>query len=178
MNDKLSFQLHDFITQRFPLTRLLNILKDDSSSHLIEITGKSGSGKSYLVKPLLDALQSSYGRLRHYSPQALVFNQFSRVLHLLCDIEDADLDKLLKEGRGQHWTGRKYDFFYFLTERLNQKKLLRPCVLIVDDGDALDPYTRDYLQYLVQYAQDSGIQIVVLAQKRLFSFSEWKSCPP
>ena len=172
MSDRSDFQLHEFITQRFPLTRLLNILRDDSTSHLIEINGRSGSGKSYLVKPLLEALGANYSRVGFYSPQPLGFNQFRRVLKLLCEVESAELEALLQENQAHYRTGRKYDFFYFLTERLNQRKLLKPAALVIDDGDALDPYTRDYLQYLVQYASDSGIKIVVLAQNRLFSFSE------
>lgn len=177
MSDKSNFQMHNFIAERFPLTRLLNILRDDSASHLVEIIGKSGSGKSYLVKPLLEALTKSYSRARFYSPHPLEFNQFAQVLKLICDVDSDKLDALLKEHQENYRTGLKYDFFYFLTERLNQEKLLLPTALVIDDGDALDSYTRDYLQYLVQYAQDSGIQIAVLAQQRLFSFSEVELIP-
>ncbi|MDD4224351.1 MAG: sigma 54-interacting transcriptional regulator [Candidatus Cloacimonetes bacterium] len=178
MNESLSFQMHDFIAQRFPLSRLLKALRDDSESHLVEINGGTGSGKSYLVKPLLEALEQGYSRARYYSPQPLAFNQFRRVLKLLCEVDDATLDGLMLENQENYRTGRRYDFFYFLTERLNQKKLLQPTALLIDDGDALDTYTRDYLQYLVQYAAGSGIQIVVLSQQRLFSFSQVEDLPP
>ena len=178
MSERPGFDLHGFMAGRLPLNRLLNILRDDSLSHLVEIDGCSGSGKSYLVKPLLEDLAKSYSRVRYYSPHPLAFNQFRRVLKLLCEIDNASLDELLRENSEQYRTGHKYDFFYFLTERLNQRKLLGPAALVIDDGDVLDPYTRDYLQYLVQYAQDNGIQIVVLAQQRLFGFSELEEIPP
>ena len=97
MSDKSNFQMHNFIAERFPLTRLLNILRDDSASHLVEIIGKSGSGKSYLVKPLLEALTKSYSRARFYSPHPLEFNQFAQVLKLICDVDSDKLDALLKE---------------------------------------------------------------------------------
>ena len=178
MSDRTVFQSLDFMTRRFPLNRLLNTLRNNSASHLIEINGGTGSGKTYLVKPLLEALGKSYKRVNYYSPHPLFFNQFNRVLRLLCDVENSELDSLLKEHQDRYRTGRKYDFFYFLTERLNQRKLLKPAALVIDDGDALDPYTLDYLQYLVQYASESGIQIVVLAQNRLFGFSEPELIPP
>ncbi len=177
MKDKLTFQLRDFIVQRFPLARLLGSLKDQDSSHLVEIIGGSGSGKSYLVKPLLEGLQESQSRVSRYSPRVFAFNQFIPVLRQICNVDDAFLEELFEENREHFRTGRKYDFFYFLTERLNQKKLLKPCALIIDDGDALDSYTRDYLQYLVQYAPDAGIQILILSQQRLFSFSQSESVP-
>ncbi|MBW6514680.1 MAG: sigma 54-interacting transcriptional regulator [Candidatus Syntrophosphaera sp.] len=177
MPDRLYPKMHSFVTERFALNKVLNVLQDPSSSHLVEITGKSGSGKSYLVNPLLEALQKSYETVNFFTPHPLYFNQFKQVLQLLCDIEDETLSELLRENQKQFRTGRKYDFFYFLTEQLNQKKLLQPRALIIEDGDVLDQYTRDYLQYLVQYAEDCGIQIVFFSQKRLFAFSHVEYIP-
>ncbi len=178
MSDRTVFQLQDFMAERFPLGGIFKTLSDDSASHLLEINGSSGSGKSYLVSPLLEFLGKRYPRTRFFSPHPLEFNQFRQVLKLLCDVDPATLDALLRENREKYRTGHRYDFFYFLTERLNQKKLLQPAALVIDDGDTLDPYTRDYLQYLIQYAPDTGLQIVALAQQRLFSFSETLEVPP
>ena len=87
MSDRTVFQSLDFMTRRFPLNRLLNTLRNNSASHLIEINGGTGSGKTYLVKPLLEALGKSYKRVNYYSPHPLFFNQFNRVLRLLCDVK-------------------------------------------------------------------------------------------
>jgi Nif-specific regulatory protein len=170
--------MHSFVTQRFELNRVLSILQDRSSSHLVEINGRSGFGKSYLVAPLAEALQESYGTVNTFSPHPLFFNQFTQVLKLICDISDDTLSSLVREASEKYSTGRKYDFFYFLTEQLNKLDLLAPRALVIDDGDVLDQYTRDYLQYLVQYAEDSGIQIVILSQKKLFAFSIAEIIPP
>jgi hypothetical protein len=56
-------------------------------------------------------------------------------------------------------------------------ELFHCLLLVIDDADVLDRYTRDYLQYLVQHLPDMGIQIVVFSQERLFPFSEVEHIP-
>ncbi len=177
MTDSLSPKMHSFVAERFPLEKVLGVLQDASSSHLVEITGKSGSGKSYLVAPLLEALRETYPRVEFFSPHPLYFNQFAQVLRLLCDLDADKYAGLLAEHNKKFSTGRKYDFFYYLTEQLNKRGLLKPRALIIDDGDVLDSYTRDYLLYLVQYAEDSGIQIVFISQQRFYPMAEAEIIP-
>lgn len=176
MTDSLYPKLHSFITERFPLSRVLQPLLDSSNSHLLEINGKSGSGKSYLVEPLLDALRQTYRQVEFFTPHPIYFNQFPRLLPLLCEIDPDTLNEILKQN-SSYRTGRKYDFFYYLTEQLMRHGLLQPHAVVVDDADILDRYTLDYLQYLVQYASESGIQIVTLSQQRLFTFSNVEIIP-
>ncbi|MDZ4181717.1 MAG: tetratricopeptide repeat protein, partial [Candidatus Cloacimonadaceae bacterium] len=56
-------------------------------------------------------------------------------------------------------------------------ELLKSRLLIIDDCDVLDAFSRDFLQYIVHYAEDSGIQIIVITQKRLFPFAEAEYIP-
>ncbi len=177
MPERLYKRMHSFIAERFALPRIVDLLSDTSTSHLLEISGKSGTGKSYLIQPLVDALQESYGQVKFFTPHPLCFNQFNEVIRLLCDVEQEELNELYKEHHQQFHTSRKHDFFFFITEQLNSRKLLQPRVLIIDDCDVLDLFTREYLQYLVQYAEEAGIQIVAISQTRLFSFSEVEYIP-
>lgn len=177
MTEKLYQQLHSFVIGRFALNRVLGVLQDHTTSHLLEITGKSGSGKSYLVTPILEELRKSYEHVRFFTPHPLYYNQFTQVLPQICDIDSDELDTLLAEHKKLYDTGKKYDLFNYITEQLNRRKLLQPMVLIIDDCDVLDQYTRDFLQYLTQSAEDSGIQIVALSQKRLFPFSNVEFIP-
>lgn len=178
MTEGLTQKLHNYISQRFSLSKVLNLLQDQSNSHLVEITGKAGSGKSYLIKPLMEALQQFYEKVYFFSPHPFYFNQFSTLLLILSDIELNTLQEFYQEYNKLYRTGRKYDFFYYITEQLNRQNLLSPRALIIDDGDILDKYSCDYLQYLVQYAEDSGIQIVFLSRQRLFPFAQWELVPP
>jgi transcriptional regulator with GAF, ATPase, and Fis domain/Tfp pilus assembly protein PilF/predicted negative regulator of RcsB-dependent stress response len=177
MPEKLYQKMHEFVSERFDLTRVLELLKDKSRSHLLEISGKSGSGKSYLIKPIISALQGSYSQIAYFSPHPLYFNHFPELLRIFTGLESEKLNKYYEEHFSKYHTGKKYDFFYFLTEQLLQNELLREMVLIVDDCDVLDEYSRDFLQYLVQYASDASIQIVALSQERLFPFSIVENLP-
>ena len=177
MPDKLYQKMHSFVSERFDFTRVLDMLKDESSSHLLEISGKSGSGKSYLIQPMINSLKDVYPRIEYFTPHPLCFNHFPELVYLLTGMREEILDALREEHFQKYHTGKKYDFFYFFTERLLQKDLLKPLVLIIDDCDVLDKYSRDFLQYLVQYSSDSGIQIVLFTQSHLFPFSKVEHLP-
>ncbi len=165
------------MTQRFALSGLTAKLKDSSRSHLIEITGKSGSGKSYLIDPIINAIKDTYSRINYFSPHPMCFDQMGEIVRMLTDIDDEELTTLLVEHSRRFRTGKKYDLYYYLSEQLLRRELLQPQLLIMDDCDVLDLFTRDLIQYLVQHTEDSGIQVVVFTQERLFPFSEVHKIP-
>lgn len=177
MPEKLYQKMHEFVSERFDISRLSDVLKDQKRSHLVEICGKSGSGKSYLIAPIIAALETSYGEVRYFSPHPMYFNHFPEIIGILTALDTPQQSELYELYLQKYRTGRKYDFFYYLTEQLLQRDLLRPMVLIIDDCDVLDLYCRDFLQYLVQYASDSGVQIVALSQVHLFPFSSVINLP-
>lgn len=177
MPDRLYRIMHQFVSERFLSSRVMELLQDSSTSHLIEISGRSGSGKSYLISPLVEKLKVSYSQVAVFSPHPMCFNQFEEVVHLLTGVEHEQLDELIKEHQAKYRTGRKHDFFYFLTSRLNEMDMLKPMVLIVDDCDVLDSFSREFLQYIVHFAEEAGIQIVAITQNRLFPFSIFEFIP-
>lgn len=169
--------MHRFVSDRFKSSKLLDLLMDVGSSHLVEISGKSGAGKSYLIRTLIDLLKDRYDQIHVYSPNPFHFNQFGQIIRLITQIPESRLQEMIAAHKENYWTGRKYDFFYYLTLQLQEQGYLKPCVLIVDDCDILDQYTRDFLQYLVHSAEDSGIQIVAIGRKRLFPFAAVEYIP-
>ena len=177
MPEKLYQKMHEFVSERFDISRVLDILKDKKRSHLVEITGKSGSGKSYLIAPIISALRASYAEIHYFTPHPLYFNHFPELLTLFTGLDEAAQKELYEEHFSKYHTGRKYDFFYYLTELLLQRDLLKSTLLVIDDCDVLDAYSRDFLQYLVQYAADCGIQILAISQQRLFPFSMVENLP-
>ncbi|MDD2231184.1 MAG: tetratricopeptide repeat protein, partial [Candidatus Cloacimonetes bacterium] len=177
MPEKLYHKMHEFVTERFDLNRVLEPLKDNTCSHLLEITGKSGSGKSYLIKPIISSLEKHYKRIVYFTPHPLYFNHLPELIEIITGLDEAEQMKIYEIHYEKFYTGKKYDFFYYLTELLLQKKLLEPMVLVIDDSDVLDAYSRDFLQYLVQYAAEAAIQIVALSQSHLFPFSQVEYLP-
>ncbi len=177
MPENMTKQMNSYITGRIALSRVIGILQESSSSHLVEITGKSGSGKSYFVQPLLRSLEETYADRVFFSPHPLDMNHFNELMQILSSIDENTLHELFKEFRESIDSANKFDFFYFITERITTLGLFKPLLLVIDDCDVLDKYSRDYLQYLVQYLPDMGIQIVVFSQERLFPFSELELIP-
>jgi len=177
MAENITQQLDAYITNKIALSRTMGYLSDSSKSHIIEILGKSGSGKSHFVQPLMESVADRYARRIYFSPHPLVLNHFSELIQVITDVTEEDLYGYYQEFRENINSVNKYDFFFYITERLNGMEMFHPFLLVIDDSDVLDNYTRDYLQYLVQYLPDTGIQIVVFTQTRLFPFSELDNIP-
>lgn len=177
MPENITRQMHDYISGRIALSRVIGILRDNSTSHLLEITGKSGSGKSYFVQPLLESMEDVYTQRVQFSPHPLDMNHFTELIQALCDVSEEDLIGYYHEFQDNIKSPNKYNFFYYITERLHAMELFRPMLIVIDDCDILEVYTRDYLQYLVQYLPEMGIQIVAFSQERLFPFSELEHIP-
>jgi len=177
MAENITRQLDTYIMNKIALSRARGYLNDNAKSHLIEIVGKSGSGKSHFVQPLMESVADIFARKIYFSPHPLVLNHFSELIQVITEVTEEDLYGYYQEFRDNINSVNKYDFFFYITERLNGMELFQPFLLVIDDSDVLDNYTRDYLQYLVQYLPDAGIQIVVFSQKRLFPFSEVDNIP-
>jgi len=170
MPENMTRQMNSYIAGRIALSKITGFLKDNESSHLLEITGKSGSGKSYFVQPILESMAELYENRVYFSPHPLNLNHFTEIIRLLTKVSEEDLLGYYQEFRTHIKSSNKFDFFYFITERLNGMEMFHQLLLVIDDCDVLDKYTRDFLQYLVSYLPDAGIQIVALTQERLFPF--------
>ncbi|HQF34696.1 MAG TPA: sigma 54-interacting transcriptional regulator [Candidatus Cloacimonas acidaminovorans] len=177
MAENITQQLDAYITNKIALSKAMGYLSDSAKSHLIEIVGKSGSGKSHFVQPLMESVEDIYAKRIYFSPHPLMLNHFSELMQVITDVTEEDLYGYYREFRDNIGSVNKYDFFFYITERLNAMELFQPFLLVIDDCDILDNYTRDYLQYLVQYLPDTGIQIVVFTQTRLFPFAELDNIP-
>ncbi len=177
MAENITQQLDAYIINKIALSRAMGYLRESSKSHLIELTGKSGSGKSHYVQPLMDSVSDVYEKRVCFSPHPLALNHFTELIQVITEVSEADLYGYYNEFRDNIGSDSKYDFFYYITERLNGMELFHSLLLVIDDCDVLDAYTRDYLQYLVQYLPETGIQIVAFTQTRLFPFSEMENIP-
>jgi len=172
MPEQIKQIMHQFIRERFMLSRIHDILQNTNQSHLFEIVGSPGSGKSYLIEPIIETLQDNYECIVRYSPHPFWDNHLKDILLKITNLSEQDIKEMCVAHEHHINSGKKYDFFYYLSEILTKKEALKPCLFIIDDCDIMDIYSRDFLQYIVQYAEDAGLQIISLAHKKLFPFSE------
>jgi len=159
-------------------SRIHDVLKNTTQNHLFEIIGNPGSGKTYLINPMVEALKSHYDNIVRYSPHPLWDNHLKDILTHLTKLSKKEITDICSNSYKKLSHYNKHDFFFYLSDEISSRNAIKPCLLIIDDCDVLDLYTRDFLQYIVQYFEDAGIQIIALSHKQLFPFSETELLSP
>ncbi len=139
-------------------------------SDLIEIIGSSGSGKTYLFKKLSEELKKKGLKFQKYYPSTFEVNQFHDIFKLIFELNDDEYGELYEFAARFETLGR-YDLFYMLTEKMRKRDRLDDLILLIDNADAIDSYTLDFLQYFVQYPTERQIKIIVFTASELFPFS-------
>lgn len=152
------------------LSKLLNKLEEKGSS-LIEVTGNAGTGKSLLFKNLIQRLEEKKSYYHVLTPSIFGQNHFKEFIQLITGISDKDF-KTIHDLSKDYKTGQKYDFFFFFSEQLKIRDFARPCIMLIDDCHLLDSYTRDYIQYIVNYWEDIPLKVVTFTPVSSFTFSE------
>ena len=140
------------------------------NSELIEITGGSGAGKTYLFKKLCQEFNEQGIEYVKYYPSVFDINQFRNIFKILFNLSDQEYEKTLQGAIKQETSG-KYDFFYLLSEKMRKEKRFQDLVLLIDNGELLENYTLEFIQYFIQYASNRHIKIVVFSARELFPFS-------
>jgi len=172
MPETITQIIHQFIQDRFMQSSIHDVLKNAKQSHLFELIGSPGSGKTFLIDPMIESLKDNYKTIIRYSPHPFWDNHLVDLLKNLTTLSEKEIEEICFKHDRDLISGNKYDFFYYLSDKITQKDALKSCLFIIDDCDILDQYSRDFLQYIVQYAEDSCIQIIALSHKKLFPFSD------
>ncbi len=169
MDKKVNRALLQYVTKPNVIKEITSTLKN-KDSQLIEITGASGTGKTYLFERLKSSLEEQDIAFKVFSAEMFRFNQFGKLIQLLSDISIEEYKKLVDHAE-QFNLNSKYDFYYYLTETLNKEKKLSSKLILVDNCNLLDQYTIDFIQYLVQYAHNKKIHFIAFTNHETFPFS-------
>lgn len=142
----------------------------DKSSNLFEVIGGSGSGKTFFAKRLYDDIKKKRYKQEVYIPSMFSFNQLEYVFKILSGLNEKNLSQLLAEG-AKLQTDSKYDFFYYLTEKLKTEHKVQGRVIIIENCDIIDRYTLDFIEFFSESIKEYPVKIIALTKERLFSFS-------
>ena len=171
MDNKLEKVMSQFVTNDNTITsNIINFLELENSK-IIEITGGVGSGKSLILRNLMQMMKENKNQFQLYCPRIFQYNHFKQILQMITDIDDQKYDKIINESEKYNFIN-KYDLFYFLSEYLNKKKLLKPRNIIIFENFYLDEYTRDFIKYIIQYATKQNIQFIIFTRKSTFPLSK------
>ena len=152
------------------LEKIVSEIKSDKS-RIIEVVGSSGSGKSHLYHNLKKYLQEKDAEFIDLHPFVFRFNQLKEIMAHLVNITHDEFIEFAEQA-DENSIKTKYDFFYFLTEKIREKHDFKPRIFIIDNFDLYDQYSIDFIQYIVQYAKESNIKFVCFTQKATFIFSK------
>ena len=171
MDKKLEKVMGKFVTNDNSLcNKIINFFEIDSSK-IIEVIGGGGSGKSFILRNLFQLKKDNKIQFEFYCPRVFQYNHFKQILQLITSIDDKEYHNIIGESEKYNFEN-KYDLFYFITEYLNKKKLLKSKKIIIYENYFLDEYTRDFIKYIIQYATKQSIQFVIFTREDTFPFSK------
>jgi len=171
MDKKLEEVIGQFVTNDNTIsTEIINILATKGSK-IVEIIGGTGSGRSFILRNLIQIMKEGNLQFEVYFPRVFQYNHFKQLLQLITGIHDEEYEKILEESEKYNFSN-KYDLFYFITEYLSKKKLLKSKNIIIYENFYLDEYTRDFIKYLIQYATKQNIQFIIFTREDTFPFSD------
>lgn len=171
MDKKLEKVMSKFVTKDNIISNnIINFIESDNSK-IIEIIGKTGSGKSFLLRNLIQIMDNNKIHFEIYYPRVFQYNHFKQILQLITSISDKEYMNIIEESERYNFKN-KYDLFYYITEYLSKKKLLKSKNIIIYENFYLDEYTRDFIKYVIQYTTKQSIQFVIFTREDTFPFSK------
>ncbi len=171
MDKKLEKVMGKFVTNDNALSNnIINFIELEGSK-IIEIIGETGSGKSFILRDIIQVMQDKQIQFEFYCPRVFQYNHFKQILQLITSINDQEYMDIINESEKYNFKN-KYDLFYFITEHLNKKKLILPKNIIIYENFYLDEYTRDFIKYVVQYTIKQNIQFIIFTREDTFPFSK------
>jgi len=171
MEDKLNNVFNDFFAQKIDLNHIINNFVETKESNILEFIGEIGSGKSNICYEVINIVEQKKVDYENVLP--LIYD-FSQLRDITCRISKLDYEKyeeIFKSIKNLNLSNR-YDFFYFLTQHLIKHNLLiKNKMIIIDDIDLIDSYTKDFIQYLIEAAPNQSLRFISFSVKPIFTFS-------
>ncbi|MCF7920258.1 MAG: sigma 54-interacting transcriptional regulator [Candidatus Cloacimonetes bacterium] len=161
MNTVIGNVLSEYITRDSHL--ILEILKklSEGETSIIEITGASGYGKSFVFEKLVQHIEKEKLRFEVLVPRVLSSNHIYDFIHLLTGINSEQYDEIVN-GVTEFGLENRYDFYYYLVKHLSEYDF-QPELLIIYETSFLDTYTRDFLQFIINYLPSMKTRFVIFS---------------
>ena len=170
MEKKINDILSNYATDDANLTKTILRKLETNNDDIIEIIGENGCGKHYVCKDVARFLKEQNKHHTIYIPSHFAKNHFKEIIQLVADIPDANFFELITKSQ-KYKFGNRFDFFYFITEKIKENKLIIPIDILIYRADYLDDYTIDFIHYFNQFSQNMKVQFVVFSPKPIFAFS-------
>ncbi len=164
--------LTDYITKNSAMINEIVQKLETAESNIVEIYGRRGSGQFLIFNRIIKFLTDSKIDHRVYIPHVYRYNQLRDIVKLLTGVEGTEFDNIVEEGKKLGLSDNRFDFFYFLTTRLERDNLFLTKKILIYESYYLDEYCLDFIHYLVQYFTKEKLSFVIFSGEESFTFSE------
>ncbi|MCF7857695.1 MAG: sigma 54-interacting transcriptional regulator [Candidatus Cloacimonetes bacterium] len=171
MENKLEKVIDQFVIDKNSTAKDVIKTIEKKKSKIIEVIGGSGSGKSAILSNLRKIFKDKDITVDFYVPRIYQYNHFKQILQLLTNLNDKEYNALITDS-SEYDFKNKYDLFYFISETLTNQDLLKDKIILIYENAYLDEYTRDFIKYIVQYADKQVIQFIIFSEQETFPFSQ------
>ncbi len=164
--------LAEYVTEKSTVMEEITRFLEVEKSKIIEIIGKQGSGKSFVFHNLINIFEQQNIDHQVFIPRIFMINQFWNILKQISAISEEEFQELIKQADETGISQNKYNFFFFLTSNIKKHDFFKVKNVIIYENFYLDPYTQDFIQYIVQYFEDEQINFIVFCREETYNFSE------
>ncbi len=162
MNSVVGNVLTEYITRDSQLIEEV-LAKLQSGNSIVEITGESGTGKSYIFEKLNNVFLKHQLNFKVLIPRVLGGNHFYDFIHLLTGIEKEGYHNIINRAK-EFEINNRYDFYYFFTRQIEEYQL-KTDIIVIYESSYLDIYTRDFIQFLLNYLPGKSTKYVIFSNK-------------
>ena len=162
MNSVVGNILSEYITKD---SRLIDeiISNVGVGKSIVEITGASGTGKSFIFEKLNHVLIKKQYNFKVMIPRVRGGNHFHDFIHLLTGMEKEEYQEIILKSK-EYQIKNRYDFNYYFTRQIEKRTLIADFIVIYESS-YLDQYTRDFIQFLNNYLAKANIKFVIFSSK-------------
>jgi transcriptional regulator with PAS, ATPase and Fis domain/Tfp pilus assembly protein PilF/nucleoside-triphosphatase THEP1 len=160
MNSVVGNVLSEYITRDSQLIEeILSGMGSENS--IVEVTGASGTGKSFIFEKLNHVLKNKQMKYKVMIPRVRGGNQFYDFVQLLTGMEESEYREIISKSQ-EYEIKNRYDFYYYFTRQIENSQIETE-IIVIYESSYLDEYTRDFIQFLINYLTKTNIKFIIFS---------------
>lgn len=166
MNTVIGNVLSEYVTRDSHLIKeILNHLLSGTTD-IVELQGESGYGKSFVFEKLVQHLESEGSDFEILIPKVHNISHIYDFLYKLTGLNPKEFEQIIS-GVKEYKLDNRYDFYYYLVKQVSGFELKHD-IMIVYESDMLDSYTREFLQFVLNYLPGIKTKFIVFSKQSYY----------
>ncbi len=115
--------------------KILNYFGLDDSK-IIEVIGESGSGKSFILRNMIQILNEKKIQFEFFLPRVFQYNHFKQVLKMITDISDQEYNDIISKSEKYDFAIRDFKEAISLISPSGEEELIRNIKILIEGSRA------------------------------------------